>query len=223
MRELVLSIGITFLTGTLLFVYFRNKYNSIDKKVNIVFETIQEHNERMQQEAESEMRRFAEYQNRIQMENSPLPQPEEMSEEMSEEVSEEVSNLVETKVSSRNNLIDVSDQEEDQLKSKFESDDESDSDEDSDDESDSDSDEESDENKKILEEVSTDLVIENLEDLGSTEVTLENKVNYNKFTKAQLKKFCEERNLSGYKSYNKSKLVLILENSDASTTINLGA
>ena len=58
MRELVFSVGITFLTGTLLFVYFRNKISNIDRKVNMVFETIQEHNNRMQVEAQEEMKRF---------------------------------------------------------------------------------------------------------------------------------------------------------------------
>ena len=50
MRELFLSVGITLLTSTLIFVYFRNKHNSLDEKVNLVFTTIQEHNEKMQQE-----------------------------------------------------------------------------------------------------------------------------------------------------------------------------
>ena len=64
MRELAFSVGITFLTGTLLFVYFRNKMNNIDKKVNLVFETIQEHNAQMQAQAQMEMQRFAAYQER---------------------------------------------------------------------------------------------------------------------------------------------------------------
>jgi len=47
MRILVLSVGITVLTSTLLFVYFRNKMTNMDHKVNLVLKTIQDHQQSM--------------------------------------------------------------------------------------------------------------------------------------------------------------------------------
>ena len=67
MRELILSISITFLTGVILFIYFRNRQNSLDEKINLVFNTIQEHNEKMQTSAEEELQRFNQYQSQQQM------------------------------------------------------------------------------------------------------------------------------------------------------------
>ena len=80
MRELFFSVGITLLTSTLLFVYFRNKHNSLDQKVNLVFTTIQEHNEKMQQAAEEEMQRMAEFQRQRQIHMMQQKQSEESEE-----------------------------------------------------------------------------------------------------------------------------------------------
>ena len=108
MRELVFSVGITFLTGTLLFVYFRNKISNIDRKVNMVFETIQEHNSRMQVEAQEEMKRFQMFhEQQMQMrqhheEQQHNPHTGQHSDEPTEQMRSEP-----------NNLIDVSDQESD--------------------------------------------------------------------------------------------------------------
>ena len=131
MRELVFSVGLTFLTGTLLFVYFRNKFNNIDNKVNMVFDTIQQHNKRMQEESQMEAQRFEEYSHRHmqemqhRMNDDPLPTSENM-EQTNDNVAE---------------LIDVSDNE-DTLENKdldnFESDNSDDDDSDDSDDSDDD-------------------------------------------------------------------------------------
>jgi hypothetical protein len=73
MRELLFSLGISILTATILFIYFRNKFNNIDNKVNMVFETIQEHNNRLQhqQEQEQEMNKYVQYQERSMEEENP--------------------------------------------------------------------------------------------------------------------------------------------------------
>ena len=251
MRELVFSVGITFLTGTLLFVYFRNKISNIDRKVNMVFETIQEHNSRMQVEAQEEMKRFQMFhEQQMQMrqhheEQQHNPHTGQHSDEPTEQMRSEP-----------NNLIDVSDQESDLSDM---SDDESSDDDNSDN---SDDDTNKDDVEKNPEVVTLSDNVENpsdnnLTDLlnsGLTEVNVENispldsnvelnndelnddeededlsngleimeeklssktsdtLVNYNKYTKAQLRNICEEKGFTGWKSLNKGKLVTFLEN-----------
>ena len=236
MRELVFSVGITFLTGTLLFVYFRNKISNIDRKVNMVFETIQEHNNRMQVEAQEEMKRFQMFHEQ-QMQMAQQHHQEEQNEPM-EQIRTEP-----------NELIDVSEQESELSDM---SDDESSDDDNSDDDN-NENDEEvkvkpevvtlSDDGEKPSDNGLTDLLnngltevnVENISPLGSNlelneeeeedvsngleimEEKLNSKssdtlVNYNKYTKAQLRNICEERGLTGWKSLNKTKLVSFLEN-----------
>jgi len=203
MRELVFSVGLTFLTGTLLFVYFRNKFNAIDKKVNMVFNTIQQHNKRMQNEAEEEMRRFSDFQQRQEqmMNHDPLPKEEDIKNE---------------------NLIDVSDNETNTLESKnldnFDTEEESDNDSDED-SSDEESEDEKEENKVIGEKEKNDddiqeLTVENLEELNILNVSLDSVFDYKKLTKVELKKLCEKKDLIGYKSLNKGMLIELLQSSD---------
>ena len=77
-------MGITLLKSTLIFVYFRNKHNSLDEKVNLVFTTIQEHNEKMQQAAEEEMQRMNEFQRQRQMQMQMMHQQTEHDNEVNE-------------------------------------------------------------------------------------------------------------------------------------------
>lgn len=211
MRELVFSVGLTFLTGILLFIYFRNKMNNIDKKVNMVFETIQQHNSRMQIEAQEEMKRFQMY------------QTEQMQSSENDDISKTTDENIEKFTTSPNNLIDVSDKD-------------SDFSEESDSDSDSDVDET--ENKVlevdniVSELLNDDLPQINIKDdkknvsidqgdnplnvLQIMEEKLDNKslghlVNYNKFTKSQLRNICEEKGYTGWKSLNKGNLVTFLE------------
>jgi hypothetical protein len=201
MRNLVLSVGITFLTGTLLFVYFRNKINNIDRKVNLVFETIKEYNSKMEQENDIEMRKFAAMQEHLRNQFvEQQPQPGEGNPEISEELNE----VTNTK------LIDVSDKE----LGEFDN-----SDEDSDDEntsSEEDSDDSDDEEENKLNIVSEEIVEETKLEVTNVKEDLEEKqivdsTDYAKFTKNQLKNICEERELTGYKSLNKTKLIELLQ------------
>ena len=235
MRELVFSVGITFLTGTLLFVYFRNKMNRIDRKVNMVFDTIQEHNSRIQSEAEEEMKRFQMYhQQQMQMNQmSGNMDSHEQHNVVSDENIENFTNQPTT-------LIDVSDKE-----SEFSDESDDDSDESDSDDDINDTNENNDElksNTNTIEELLTNTIEEisvthndpekntqinnNSENNDDDEpsdglLIMEDKldikkveplVNYNKYTKAQLRNICEERGLTGWKSLNKGKLVTFLEN-----------
>ena len=234
MRELVFSVGITFLTGTLLFVYFRNKISNIDRKVNMVFETIQEHNNRMQVEAQEEMKRFQMFHEQ-QMQMAQQQHQEEQNEPM-EQIRTEP-----------NELIDVSEQDSDL--SDMSDDDSSDEDNSDDDTNENDDEVEkpevvtlSDDGEKpsnnnlndLLNGDLTEVNVENIsplennielneeeEDVSNGLEIMEEKlnpkssdtlVNYNKYTKAQLRNICEERGLTGWKSLNKTKLVSFLEN-----------
>ena len=232
MRELVFSVGITFLTGTLLFVYFRNKISNIDRKVNMVFETIQEHNNRMQDQAQEEMKRFQVFhQQQMSQQNRQNAEYNEEEEENMENVKIEPTTL-----------IDVSDQESD-----FSEDSDSDSDDDDDDDGVNKNETKDDNNQNDGEELKVDNNISELLNNGLEEVNVENivngedersvddevdspndglqiieeklniknlehLVNYNKYTKVQLRNICEEKGYTGWKSLNKGKLVTFLEN-----------
>ena len=206
MRELIFTVGITLLTSTLLFVYFRNKHNTLDQKVSLVFTTIQEHNEKMQQAAEEEMQRMSEYQRhqhmQMQMMGGDLPEEQELS-------VENVENLPENS-SEQNNLIDVSDNENND---NFDSDNDSDNDSDSDDESDEENSEENND-LEVLESV-------DLEKTKQIEISLLPETDYTKMTKSKLKDMCEERSVDFKSSFNKGKLIQLLIDNDNSNKLSL--
>lgn len=201
MRDLVFSVGITFLTGTLIFVYFRNKMNSIDKKVNLVFNTIQEHNSRMQNDSEEEMKRF-------QMYHQQQLHEEQLHEQNINDSDEPLAENNDTIHKEENNLIDVSDEE-----SEFDS-----SEDESDDEDQENTLDESLEISGIADNVvvneepneEPNKALEILEDKLETK-TSESLVDFNKLTKSQLRNICEQKTLTGWKSLNKGKLIAFLE------------
>jgi hypothetical protein len=206
MREIVFSIGLTVLTGTLIFIYFRNKIINIDKKVNVVFETIQDHNMKLQQQAQMEMQRFAAYQ------ESRMTEKEAREVEHVEQNNGEQNAL---NLESDTNLIDVSEDDSDDFSSDSEDDDNVD-DNVEDDVDNSDKVTEVDEISDKL-EISEGLNgLEGLEVLDG-EINLEKQivqtdVDYSKLTKAQLIICCEDVGISFKKSSNKSLLIELLEN-----------
>ncbi len=55
-RQLVISIGVSALSATLLFLYFRNRMTNVEKKVDVMFDLIQSHEtDRQQQMSQSYM------------------------------------------------------------------------------------------------------------------------------------------------------------------------
>ena len=200
MRELVLSLGLTILTSTLLFVYFRNKHNSLNDKVNLVFDTIQEHNDKMQRAAEEEMMRARAFQ-------QSMHEGEIMQENMQENMESNPNTGVEVFNAASEeeenvepqNLIEVSD-----------------------DDLDSGSDESSDEEEEEEEEGEEEEE-KSLEDTKVIDISSLPKIDYTKLTKAELRKLCDEKEISYAKSSNKAKLVelLIGFESEDNNTINL--
>jgi len=218
MRQLILSVGLTVLTGTLLFVYFRNKFNTVNRKLNLVFETIQNHNQKMEQDMVPGM--------------VPGMSPEDierLDNQYQKMMNQGMENPMDFSNKNENGLIDVSDSE--MKLGKFDSSDSEDSSSDSDSDSDSDDEDNQENNKNDLEKIKSNLEInakndpendpennpENDHDnnvvndvINDVVNDVVNEVDYSKCTKNELKKICEEKELSGYKSLNKTKLIDLL-------------
>ena len=54
-RGLVISLGVSALSATLLFLYFRNRMASVERKVDVMFDLIQSHESDRQQMAQQQM------------------------------------------------------------------------------------------------------------------------------------------------------------------------
>ena len=54
-RGLVISLGVSALSATLLFLYFRNRITSVERKVDVMFDLIQSHESDRQQMAQQQM------------------------------------------------------------------------------------------------------------------------------------------------------------------------
>ena len=54
-RGLVISLGVSALSATLLFLYFRNRITSVERKVDVMFDLIQSHEQDRQQIAQQQM------------------------------------------------------------------------------------------------------------------------------------------------------------------------
>ena len=54
-RGLVISLGVSALSATLLFLYFRNRMASVERKVDVMFDLIQSHEQDRQQMAQQQM------------------------------------------------------------------------------------------------------------------------------------------------------------------------
>ena len=212
MRILVLSVGITVLTTTLLFVYFRNKMTNMDHKVNLVLKTIQDHQQNI---AKQDFLR-QQHMHQISHQMQHIDEEENMEESFNEESFKE-------EIIKNNNvpLIEVSDLEE---KNNIEF---SDSDTESESESESETeDEDEKEDVKELEKIKEDKLnfdkkVENQEENQeeTVEETVEEiqedleQIDYYSLSKVKLQSLCEERNISEYrKSHNKSKLIELLSN-----------
>ena len=198
MRILVLSVGITVLTTTLLFVYFRNKMANMDHKVNLVLKTIQDHQQNIAKQD------FLRQQHMQQMGQHMIYEERDEEENNEESFKEEVEH---------NNvpLIEVSDLEE---KNNIEF---SDSDSDSDSESESEDEEEMTVKQLPVDELNFGKKVENQEE-NQEEIVEEiqedlEQIDYFSLSKVKLQSLCEERNISEYrKSHNKSKLIELLSN-----------
>jgi hypothetical protein len=235
-RGLVISLGVSALGCTLLFLYFRNKITAVEKKVDIMFDLIQNH-QKQQNQQQMNMR-----------ENMHMNTEQEFEETDNMVSQEEISGWTEN-VKSDKELIQVSDDEED---------------DDSEEISDSDSEDEEDEipklslaktedmtleindvKKIVVQEatkaINTELnepedVTDSLDEIdvdedededeeeedngmehGDEEVVvakLDDEFDYNKLKVSELKSLAAAKKLDGYKSLKKGPLIELLKSSE---------
>ena len=238
-RGLVISLGVSALGCTLLFLYFRNKISAVEKKVDVMFDLIQNHQ-----------------QQQMNMQETMHSNSQQEFDETDNMQSQQQSGAWTDEVNSQPDLIQVSDDEEDE-------------DNDSEEVSDSDSDEEEEEEeipklslaktedmtlevndvKKIIvqeskpESNNTELeepedVTDSLDEIEVDEdeddeeddedeedeeddvkedVTVEkldDEFDYNKLKVSELKAIAKQKGLEGYKSLKKGPLVELLKSSE---------
>ena len=210
-RGLLISVGVTLLAVGLVFVYFRNKVSGIEKKVELMFNLIQNY-EGQQNMAQSGERFMTQSSN--DEENYPQPNVQQLKSE-----------LIEVSDDEDNDSEEVSDEEddsedEDEQTLKFEptnielkeediktiqleeinqqEDNNDDEQEDSLDEDDSEDEEEEEDDDA------------NNDELEATEVITLTEEDYKKKTVAELKKLASERGLQNYRSLKKAPLIQLL-------------
>ena len=210
-RGLLISVGVTLLAVGLVFVYFRNKVSGIEKKVELMFNLIQNY-ESQQNMAQSGERFMTQSSN--DEENYPQPNVQQLKSE-----------LIEVSDDEDNDSEEVSDEEddsedEDEQTLKFEptnielkeediktiqleeinqqEDNNDDEQEDSLDEDDSEDEEEEEDDDA------------NNDELEATEVITLTEEDYKKKTVAELKKLASERGLQNYRSLKKAPLIQLL-------------
>jgi len=242
-RGLVISLGVSALGCTLLFLYFRNKISAVEKKVDVMFDLIQNHQQQQQQ---------------MNMQETMQMNSQEEFEVTDNMQSQQETGAWRDEVNSQPDLIQVSDDEEDE-------------DNDSEEVSDSDSDDEEEEEeeeipklslaktedmtlevndvKKIIvqeskpESNNTELeepedVTDSLDEIEVDEddddeeddedeeeeeddvkedVTVEkldDEFDYNKLKVSELKAIAKQKGLEGYKSLKKGPLVELLKSNE---------
>ncbi len=241
-RGLVISLGVSALGCTLLFLYFRNKITAVEKKVDIMFDLIQNH-QKQQNQQQMNMR-----------ENMHMNTEQEFEETDNMVSQEEISGWTEN-VKSDKELIQVSD------------DDDEEEDDDSEEVSDSDSEDEEDEIPKLSLAKTEDMTLEindvkkivvqeatkaiktelnepedvtdSLDEIdvdedededeeddededngmgqGDEEVVvakLDEEFDYNKLKVSELKSLAAAKKLEGYKSLKKGPLIELLKSSE---------
>ena len=234
-RGLVISLGVSALGCTLLFLYFRNKISAIETKVDVMFDLIQNHQM-------SEQQQYMQHTEQKQMETR----------EFEEETTNNNSGAWNNEVNSQPELINVSEDEED----------EDDDDDDSDEVSDSDDEDEEtpklslaktedmslslSDVKKITVQENDNFDMKNQELPEVEDVTdsldeidvddedddeedeeeetkeiptlhiqkLDDEFDYNKLKVAELKALAKQKGLEGYKSLKKGPLVELLKSSE---------
>jgi len=233
-RGLVISLGVSALGCTLLFLYFRNKISSVERKVDVMFDLIQNHQQE-QMSAFNTIQQMDSQQNAVQ------------------EETQQTGAWTEDNLQPERNLIDVSDDEDDADDSEEVSDTDEESDEeeeqppldlgktedmtlevsevkkiniqesdkveinnsvqleevedvtDSLDEIDDDDDDDDDEEEEEEEEKEVKDVVVN---------KLDEEFDYTKLKVSELKAMAEAKNLEGYKSLKKGPLIELLKSNE---------
>ena len=230
-RGLVISLGVSALGCTLLFLYFRNKISAVEKKVDVMFDLIQNHQ-----------------QQQMNMQETMHMNSQQEFDETDNMQSQQQSGAWTDEVNSQPDLIQVSDDEEDDDSEEVSDSDSEDEDDeipklslaktedmtleindvkkiivqeskperdnteleepedvtDSLDEIEVDEDEDEDEDEEEDDGVKEDVTVEKLDD----------EFDYNKLKVSELKAIAKQKGLEGYKSLKKGPLVELLKSSE---------
>ncbi len=221
-RGLVISIGVSALGCTLLFLYFRNKINSVEKKVDLMFDLIQNYDQEQQQHPESSSNNLIEVSDEDVSEDESQQADDSENDEEYDDDSEEVSDddepkLISLETTEEINLgendvksIDISENVTNIL-TKVDEVELGDPIEDSLDELDDDDDDDDD-------DVNNDVIVaaegeeeDEEEEEDDEENTVEEIIDYKKLKVAELKALARDKGLSNYANLKKQPLIELLK------------
>lgn len=206
-RLMLICLATSLLSSILLFIYFKNRISSVEEKVDVIFQLVQNHEQEnkimMHETVPSNTHQYMPSNNLIVVSENEEEEEESESESESESNSDDSDNEEESPELNLDSDLVISENMIDEN-----------------------------EIKKIalnledsLEEVGdilltkekdTELNDDNSEksdDENSTEEEIKETINYSKYKVDQLKQMCEDKELENYKSLKKAELVKLLENS----------
>lgn len=206
-RLMLICLATSLLSSILLFIYFKNRISSVEEKVNVIFQLVQNHEQEnkimMHETVPSNTQQYMPSDNLIVVSENEEEEEESESESESESNSDDSDNEEESPELNLDSDLVISENMIDEN-----------------------------EIKKIalnledsLEEVG-DILLTKEEDTelnddnseksdneNSTEEEIKETINYSKYKVDQLKQMCEDKELENYKSLKKAELVKLLENS----------
>ena len=206
-RLMLICLATSLLSSILLFIYFKNRISSVEEKVNVIFQLVQNHEQEnkimMHETVPSNTQQYMPSDNLIVVSENEEEEEESESESESESNSDDSDNEEESPELNLDSDLVISENMIDEN-----------------------------EIKKIalnledsLEEVGdilltkeedTELNDDNSEksdDENSTEEEIKQTINYSKLKVDQLKQMCQEKELENYSKLKKAELVKLLENS----------
>lgn len=195
-RGLLISIGVTILAVGLLFVYFRNKVSGIEKKVELMFNLIQNY-EGSQNMAQSQQPIMAMPENVYENNYNETEQVKTDLIEVSDDDSDEVSDSEDESDQEETLSFDTTDVQLDESEIKTI-------------ELDNSQEKESKDEDSLDELDDSDVDSDNEEELEAIETIELSEEDYKKKTVADLKVIAQERGLQNYKSLKKASLIQLL-------------
>ena len=238
-RGLVISLGTSVLGCTLLFLYFRNRISVIERKVDVMFDLIQNHNQQQPpveyeeqpnkenikfSVREKQLNEYEDQEEQVQDNDDRIVISDDEDDAFDSDDSEEVSDTEDNDVSlnlQNSENVEISDIKTITLENPENSElqnndidsldeiDDDDEDEDEDEEEDDNEQEDGDEQEEQQEELKEKSADEEEESLDDVEST--QKFDYSGLKVSELKTIAGERGLSSYKSLKKNALINLLK------------
>ena len=217
-RLMLICLATSLLSSILLFIYFKNRISSVEEKVNVIFQLVQNHEEEnkimMHETVPSDSQQYAPSDNLIVISENEESDSDSDSESDNESDNESVDNntnnienglnldsdlVISENIIDENEIKKIALHLEDNLEEVGDilltKENQEDKDINSEDEEEDEEDEEEDEDEE------------------SVENEIKQTINYSKFKVDELKQMCHDKDLENYKSLKKAQLVALLENS----------